>query len=127
MPMFSISDAAIAFEEYAIGASSEELNPYRGKEEPVCLADCIQAWMQSGEGVRACLGDRQTFTLVVIAIIDHWLKDPSVTDYVRPNQGGVTERRVHSVFGDRGFDDHDITDSHWFATCTFHELHGMRP
>lgn len=132
MPMFAISNIATAFQDYAIETSTEELGIFKAPGESYCLADYIQAWVKSGKGVQACLGDWQTFTLVVIAIISHWHEDPTITDYVTdgdPETGEGcerVERRAHSIFGDRGFEGHDITDPLWFATLTFHELNGER-
>ncbi|WUI02877.1 hypothetical protein OHR68_14070 [Spirillospora sp. NBC_00431] len=121
---FAISDAISSFEAYTIGTPTKGLRSQIGKD-PECLADFIQAWMESGEGIRACLGDRQTFTLAVIAIIDHWGSDPGVTDFISVTEGQPTVRRpVDSIFGPRGFDDHDVTNPHWFATFVFRELHG---
>ena len=96
-----------------------------------CLADFIQAWVDSGHGVRACRGDFQTFLVAVSALTHYWHHDPSVLDYL-PSDGdegvdesGVIERRVRFIFPPGQAVNHVIFDPDFFAGHTFNELHGM--
>lgn len=100
-----------------------------------CLADFIQAWVESGHGVRACLGDFQTFLIAVSALTHYWHQEPSTLDYL-PSSGGedgdidessVVERRVRYIFPPHGqAADHVIFDPDFFAAHTFRELHGKQ-
>jgi len=127
----SIADNGVcSFHDYTAETSPEELRRHLGSE-PTCLADFIKAWTQSGEGVRACIGDFHTFLITVIAIIDEWRTDPVVLDYVTDDEISETsgyriiERRPEALFGERNLA-HDILDPHFFATWTFRVLHGKR-
>jgi hypothetical protein len=116
----SIADNGISsFHDYTAETSPEELVRHLGYE-PACLADFIKAWVQSGEGVRACIGDFQTFLITVIAVIDEWRTDPVLLDYVT-DDSHIIERRPTTIFGERDLA-HDILDPHFFATRKFRVL-----
>lgn len=120
----SIADNGISsFHDYTATTSPEKLRGHLGYE-PVCLADFIKAWVQSGEGVRACIGDFHTFLITVIAVIDDWRTDPVVLDYVTDDDQ-IVERRPTTLFGERDLE-HDIIDPHFFATWKFRVLHGRQ-
>jgi len=127
----SISDNGyVSFEEYAANSSPETVRDHLGYE-PESLADYIKAWLQGGEGVRACIGDHETFLATVIAIIDGWLTYDYFLDYVTDEDereaGGPDsiKRRPRTIFGERGLD-HDIMDPHFFATQVFRWKHPRR-
>ena len=124
------SEGYVSFEEYTANSSPETVYSHLGYE-PTCLGDYIKAWLASGEGIRACIGDYQTFLMAVIAIIDGWLSDEKFLDYVTGEDeqaaGGpeFIERRPQAIFNKRGLD-HDIMDPHFFATRLFRWLHSKR-
>jgi hypothetical protein len=127
----SIADNGLSsFEAYTAETSPEQVHKHLA-DEPVCLADYIQAWVQSGDGVRQCNGDFQTFLITVIGIIDEWRTDERFLDYVTSEHERSTsaltaiKRRPKTVFGERGMD-HVILDPHFFATRTFRWLHDKR-
>src|SRR5882672_5285803 len=92
----------------ALGSFTEfvmELPPVKlATKEETSLAGYIHAWVRSGHGVRACLADFQTYLTALPVIIDHWMRDPEVLDYVpsKPDgdydKSGRIERRVDRVF-----------------------------
>jgi len=106
-----------------------QLHPW----EPACLADFIQVWMEHGDGIRECHGDRLTFAFVLSSIIDAWVRDPGITDYLSddpddPDEWGPTvERRVTTVFGNMGFRGHQIMDPFWFEEFAFQRLRDNPP
>jgi hypothetical protein len=121
----SIADLGIcSFRDFPVDTSPEHLRKHLGAE-PTCLADFIKAWVQSGEGIRACIGDFQVFLITVIAIINDWRTDPGFLDYVT-DEDGLMERRPESIFGERDLN-HPILDPHFFATWKFRWLHGPQP
>lgn len=65
-----------------------------------CLADVIRTWVWSGEGVRVCHGDYQTFLVAVIAIINDWHTHEDLLDYHdrSDEKPGLTERRTSKIF-----------------------------
>ena len=94
-----------------------------------CLADFIQAWVDSGHGVRACRGDFQTFLVAVSALTHYWHQDSTVLDYLPSDGDGVdesrvVERRVRFIFPPGQAVNHVIFDPDFFAGHTFIELHG---
>jgi hypothetical protein len=113
-----------SFENYAAETPSNDLCM---GANPVCVADFIRGWAESGRGVRACQGDFQTFTIAIITIVDKWLNEPGFLDYEteQPNHPETTsiKRHVETIFGNAGYK-HRILDPHFFAACTFQELHG---
>src|SRR2546430_12763985 len=98
MSVTSVSHVALpSFEEFANGSSPDDLKEIR-PGALTCLADFIEAWVRSGHGVYACNGEFETYLGIVIAIIEMWLTDPRVLDYV-PIQGSgqpIIERRLSS-------------------------------
>lgn len=107
--------AIMSFRDFAVETPTDRL----GVPGPTCLADFIQAWLYHGHGVGVCLGDFQTFTIAFIAIVNAWLKEPSMLDYVPDeDEPVVEERRVDTIFGDQGYR-HRALDPHFFARCTF--------
>ncbi|MGW3993920.1 hypothetical protein ACWEF6_10570 [Amycolatopsis sp. NPDC004772] len=97
-----------SFHEYAIDQPTERIRELIG-HEPKYLADFIEAWLLNGGGMDVCHGDYTTFLTATIVIVNIWLGDPGVTDYVKhPEDDGQTldedddtfeiiERRVQRV------------------------------
>jgi hypothetical protein len=94
------------------------------------LADYIRSWVKSGHGVRACLGDFQTFLMAVTAIIHYWHKEPMTLVYAPEDVDGnvdetkVVERTIHNIFPAGASIVHEIFDPDFFTECAFNELHG---
>ncbi|MEU8860917.1 hypothetical protein [Streptomyces umbrinus] len=114
-----------SFREFALDASPEKVK--KGlSSEPDCLADYIRVWVESEEGVRACLGDHRVFLTSVIAIINDWMEDPGILDYVTDGDPDrdqkIIERPVQTIFGEDDLK-HVILDPDWFATFAFRKLH----
>ncbi|MBJ6647140.1 MULTISPECIES: hypothetical protein [unclassified Streptomyces] len=112
------------FEDFTATTSTEEIR----FSDQACLADYVEAWVRCGRGVRVCCGDFQTFMIALTAIIDDWIADSSILDYVKENpdpeeSSEIVPRRVSSIFGKMGMS-HRVLDPDFFATQTFHELHG---
>jgi hypothetical protein len=128
MSITSVSHIALpSFLEFVNDSSPGDLEKV-WPGTPACLADFIEAWARSGHGIYACNGNHGTFLGIVIAIIEGWLDQPDLLDYV-PDEGsgeqGV-ERRVSSIFGERGTD-HRILDPDFFTMWKFRWLHGREP
>lgn len=120
----TIADSGMSsFQDYTASTSPESLRRHLG-DEPTCLADYIQAWVQCGEGIRWCIGDFQTFLITVIGIVSEWKSDVRLLDYVTSDEERAAgadqfiERRPETVFGERDLD-HVIVDPHFFAVRTF--------
>jgi hypothetical protein len=94
------------------------------------LADFILCWVESGHGVRACLGDYQTYLTAIPALIHAWHWTPMITDYAPAvgdgglDESAVIERRVEHVFSRQVNVTHRTLDPDFFAECAFRELHG---
>lgn len=117
---FVVYEVHTSFENFCVETPPEKLGESRGH---TCLMDYIRAWIHSGEGIRTCAGDYQTYLLTVIAIIEQWTREPSVLRYLTDEEEPeAIERRVSSIFGDDG-PRHIALDEHWFAKCAFWYLH----
>ena len=129
--------AYLAFEDFMTKTSDEQLAKLNADTRPTCLADFIQAWVESGEGVRSCAADYPCFLVAVVHIIDKWMKgvDGDLLDYIpllayipteeehAAGAPGVVERHVDSVFGDEHGTGHRILDQSWFTLMAFRHLH----
>lgn len=106
------------------GASPEStrrtLYEYNATFDPTTLAEYIQAWLEWGDGVQACLGDVRIYLTGILLIVDEWLTDPGLLDYHgnrRNDPLGDMERRVTRVFGSTQLD--DILDPDYFMRVSF--------
>jgi hypothetical protein len=105
-----------SFSDFVTETPNDKLGIAR---EPDCLADFIESWVFHGVGIRACVGDFQTFTIAVLAIVDEWMKRPYMLDYVpESDDEPIVERRVESFLDERGFR-HRALDPHFFARCVY--------
>jgi|GEM_PF-3361805 hypothetical protein len=124
---FVASNTVTSFLDYTSKTATTEL-PLAW--EPVCLADYIQAWVVSGDGVRACQGNFETYLVAVVAIINEWIEHPDHTlnyvEYVEEpadEDDRVIERRVSKLFRDD--DQHRfILDRDFFTFWAFRALRG---
>jgi hypothetical protein len=129
------SIAARAYDSFFKWCSETSPSASSHDEERSCLADYIRDWVESGIGVRACLGDFQTFLIATTSIIDRWHKqiDDGLLDYApAPDDDpealineDIIERRVERILP-FGYSVHEILDLDWFTECVFNELHGRR-
>lgn len=107
-------------EEFVYNTTTRTLRELIGRE-PVSLADYIEAWMRSGEGVRACR-DTHTFMIAIPVIVDIWYGDPDMLAYISNDMDPVTgryptvHRRVDEFLGPLGYG-HPILDPGFFRQC----------
>lgn len=128
MSAHSIAKVAVrSFETYTEDTPTKDMWTPGGL---TCFADFVYVWLRSGKGVRACQFNWETFLIALHGLIDNWMSDPKVTDYVEgrseEDEGNgpiIVTRLVDSIFGESGLE-HRILDPHFFAQCVFTELHG---
>jgi hypothetical protein len=114
-----------SFAEYAIDQPTERIRELIGRE-PRYLSDFIEAWLLNGGGMDVCNGDFATFLTATIVIVNIWLGDPGVTDYVKHLKDGVEtfdedydtseiiERRVQRVERDDELSCPFLFDQYYF-------------
>ncbi len=107
----------VSFENFVVELPPEKL----GDRSDRCLMDYVQAWVESGEGIRDCAGNFETYLLAVIAIINLWTERPEVLTYVPEDETSENiQRNVSSIFGGNG---RFALDRHWFAQLAFAQRH----
>lgn len=112
-----------SFQRWVEKTPPEELGEARFHR---CLMDYIEAWVTSGEGIRACASDYQTYLTAVIVIIQMWTRDPSVLQHLTDDEVPVvTPRHVDSILGSAGMP--NGLDPYWFARQVFNFCHPYAP
>jgi len=100
------------------------------RRERGCLAGFIQAWIASGEGIRATNGDFQTYLIAVVCIINRWMQG-YLLDYDPRDESPRVERRVDKLLWDgAGFIDRNntisILDPDFYRAELFEFLHSNK-
>jgi hypothetical protein len=114
-----ITEVESSFRGFCEVTSSDQVRTFVGGKKTYCLMDFVQAWIESGVGIRACNGDHHTYLIGLVGIIDEWRQHPSITDYVDLESNRSVQRRASSVFDGELGHNHFAFEQFWFEEQAF--------
>lgn len=88
------------------------------------LADYIEYWVWSGDGVLRCFGSFEILLQTIPYIVDAWHRNPEILDFDGDDQHVAFQRRASSAFGDDQAT-HAIFDRNHFAAAVFMRQEGL--